>query len=343
MLEKIESIKTEAQTESAGISSGKLLEDYRIKYLSRHGLLNGLFEEFKTVDKEIKGKVGKTLNELKILIQGIYDEKKITLDSFEDKSKLKSAIDYTLPGRTSNKGTKHLINQALEEITGIFERIGFQVYESNEIEDEYHNFDALNTPDYHPSRDMQDTFYIDSKGKDKQYLLRTQTSSGQVRIMESTKPPIRVVVPGKTFRNEAVSARSQAFFHQVEGLYVDKKVTFRELKGTLNYFAREFFGEKLKTRLRPSFFPFTEPSAEMDVECYLCKSKGCRICKYTGWLEIMGCGMVDPKVFEIVGYDPEIYSGYAFGMGIERTLMIKYGIPDIRMFVENDIRFLKQF
>lgn len=343
MLEKIESIKSEAQNESAGLTSDKLLEDYRIKYLSRNGLLNELFEEFKTVDKEIKGKVGKSLNELKITIQAVYDDKKQTLESVTDKNSSVSKIDYTLPGRTSNKGTKHLINQALEEITGIFERIGFQVYESFEVEDEYHNFDALNTPDYHPSRDMQDTFYIDSKGKDKQYLLRTQTSSGQVRIMESTTPPIRVVVPGKTYRNEAVSARSQAFFHQVEGLYVDKKVTFRELKGTLNYFAREFFGDKLKTRLRPSFFPFTEPSAEMDVECYLCKSKGCRICKYTGWLEIMGCGMVDPKVFEIVGYDPEVYSGYAFGMGIERTLMIKYGIPDIRMFIENDIRFLKQF
>ncbi|HMS35369.1 MAG TPA: phenylalanine--tRNA ligase subunit alpha [Ignavibacteria bacterium] len=343
MLEKIESIKSEAQIESSGVTTEKLLEDYRIKYLSRNGLLNELFEEFKTVDKEIKGKVGKSLNELKISIQAVYDDKKQTLESVTDKNSSSSNIDYTLPGRTSNKGTKHLINQALEEITGIFERIGFQVYESFEVEDEYHNFDALNTPDYHPSRDMQDTFYIDSKGKDKQYLLRTQTSSGQVRIMESTKPPIRVVVPGKTYRNEAVSARSQAFFHQVEGLYVDKKVTFRELKGTLNYFASEFFGDKLKTRLRPSFFPFTEPSAEMDVECYLCKSKGCRICKYTGWLEIMGCGMVDPKVFEIVGYDPEVYSGYAFGMGIERTLMIKYGIPDIRMFIDNDIRFLKQF
>jgi phenylalanyl-tRNA synthetase alpha chain len=190
---------------------------------------------------------------------------------------------------------------------------------------------------------MQDTFYINSKGKDKQYLLRTQTSPGQIRVMEQMQPPVRVIVPGKVYRNEAVNSRSLAIFHQVEGLYVDKKVTFRELKGTLNYFAKEFFGENLKTRLRPSFFPFTEPSAEMDVECYLCKGKGCRICKYTGWLEILGCGMVDPKVFEMVGYDPEVYSGYAFGMGIERTLMIRHGIPDIRMFYENDVRFLKQF
>ena len=241
MLEIIESIRSEAQAESQGINTEKLLEDYRIKYLSRHGKLNDLFEEFKSVDKEIKGKVGKSLNELKLLIQGIYDERKQKMDSNNSEKKDKHDVDITLPGRTFNKGTKHLINQALEEITGIFERIGFQVYESLEVEDEYHNFDALNTPDYHPSRDMQDTFYIESAGKDKQYLLRTQTSSGQIRIMESTKPPIRVVVPGKTYRNEAVSARSQAFFHQVEGLYVDKKVTFRELKGTLNYFAREFF------------------------------------------------------------------------------------------------------
>ena len=217
------------------------------------------------------------------------------------------------------------------------------IYESDEIEDEYHNFDALNTPDYHPSRDMQDTFYIDSKGKDKQYLLRTHTSPGQIRVMEKNTPPIRVIVPGKCYRNEAISSRSLAFFHQFEVLYVDKNVTFRELKGTLNYFAKEFFGEQLKTRLRPSFFPFTEPSAEFDVECFLCKGKGCRVCKYTGWLEIGGAGMVDPNVFKIIGYDPEVYSGYAFGMGLERTLMIKYGIPDIRLFYENDVRFLKQF
>ncbi len=341
MLEKIELIKSEVQSESSGITTDKILEKYRIKYLGRNGKLNDLFEEFKTVDKESKGKVGKSLNELKMLIQGIYDEKKL---QFETGSKTAADnIDITLPGRTFNKGTKHLITQALEEITEIFERIGFQVYEGPEIEDEYHNFDALNTPDYHPSRDMQDTFYVDSTGKDRQYLLRTHTSPGQIRIMENSKPPIRVVVPGKCYRNEAVNARSLAVFHQIEGLYVDKMVTFRELKGTLNYFAKEFFGENLKTRWRPSFFPFTEPSAELDVECYLCKAKGCRICKYTGWLEIMGCGMVDPKVFEMVGYDPEVYTGFAFGMGIERTLLQKYGIPDIRMFLENDIRFLKQF
>jgi len=341
MLDKIESIKSEASSEFALIKDEKSLEDYRLKFLSRNGILNSLFEEFKEVSKESKGKVGKTLNELKVYLHKIYDEKKDSLESLAGNS-IDSA-DISLPGLKYNKGTKHLLNTAIDEILDIFGRIGFSIYESDEIEDEYHNFDALNTPDYHPSRDMQDTFYIDSKGKDKQYLLRTHTSPGQIRVMEKNTPPIRVIVPGKCYRNEAISSRSLAFFHQFEVLYVDKNVTFRELKGTLNYFAKEFFGEQLKTRLRPSFFPFTEPSAEFDVECFLCKGKGCRVCKYTGWLEIGGAGMVDPNVFKIIGYDPEVYSGYAFGMGLERTLMIKYGIPDIRLFYENDVRFLKQF
>ncbi len=341
MLDNLDSIKTDADKIAADISSSAALEEFRLKYLSRHGLLNKLFDEFKNVDKSIKGETGKRLNELKQHIQEIYDVKK---KSFEGESTpCDKSVDITLPGRTYNKGTKHLIYQAIDQITSVFEKIGFNVYEGPEIEDEFHNFDALNTPDYHPSRDMQDTFYIDSKGKDKQYLLRTHTSPGQIRVMENTKPPVRVIVPGKVYRNEAVSSRSLAVFHQVEGLYVDKKVTFRDLKGTLDYFAKEFFGKNLKTRLRPSFFPFTEPSGEMDVECYLCGGKGCRVCKHTGWLEILGCGMVDPNVFKFVGYDPEVYSGFAFGMGIERTLMIKYGIPDIRLFYENDVRFLKQF
>lgn len=340
MLDKLQKIRTEALNSSTGITTPESLEEFRIKYLSRNGLLNDLFEEFKTVDKQIKGATGKSLNELKSILQRIYDEKK---SGFEADGMQLDDIDNTLPGRKNNKGTKHLIQQALDEITGIFEKIGFNIYEGYEIEDEYHNFDALNTPDYHPSRDMQDTFYIDIKGKDKQYLLRTHTSPGQIRVMEQSQPPVRVIVPGKVYRNEAVSSRSLAVFHQVEGLYVDKKVTFRDLKGTLNYFAKEFFGKDLKTRLRPSYFPFTEPSGEMDVECYLCNAKGCNVCKYTGWLEILGCGMVDPNVFKFVGYDPEVYTGFAFGMGIERTLMIKYGIPDIRLFYENDVRFLKQF
>ncbi|TRZ51899.1 phenylalanine--tRNA ligase subunit alpha [bacterium] len=341
MFEKIQDLKNEIEAGAELIKDAVTLEDFRLKYLSRKARLNDLFEEMKTVDRSLKGAVGKALNEVKILAQGIYDSRKEALE--KQTSKSDEAIDYTLPGRTYNLGSKHLITQALEDITKIFEKIGFNTYEGPEIEDEYHNFDALNTPDYHPSRDMQDTFYLDSAGKDKRYLLRTHTSPGQIRVLEQHKPPIRVIVPGKCYRNEAISSRSLAMFHQVEGLYVDKNVTFRELKGTLDYFAKEFFGKDLKTRLRPSFFPFTEPSAEMDVECYLCKGKGCRICKYTGWLEILGCGMVDPNVFEIVGLDPEEYTGYAFGMGIERTLMIRHGIPDIRMFYENDVRFLNQF
>jgi phenylalanyl-tRNA synthetase alpha chain len=341
MLGKIELIRSEAQAGSGNITDSKSLEEFRLKYLSRKGSINELFEDFKNGDKESKGKIGKSLNELKIFVQGIYDSKKLELETGVETEK--PQIDYTLPGRTHNTGTRNLINQALDEILEIFKHIGFQVYEGYEIEDEYHNFDALNTPEYHPSRDMQDTFYIKSDRMDKQYLLRTHTSPGQIRVMENNNPPIRVIVPGKCYRNEAVSSRSLSMFHQVEGLYVDKGVTFRELRGTLLHFAREFFGKDQKVRMRPSYFPFTEPSAEVDVECFLCKGKGCRICKYTGWLEILGCGMVDPNVFEYAGYDPEVYTGYAFGMGIERTLMIRHGIPDIRMFYENDIRFLKQF
>lgn len=341
MLNKLESLKSEAADEIQKISDQKSLEGFRLKYLSRNGLLNSLFEEFKSVDKELKGRTGKSLNEFKIFLQDNFNRKKENLESVTSGSQ--NITDISLPGRTYNKGTKNIVIHALDEITAIFEKIGFDVYEGFEIEDEYHNFDALNTPYFHPSRDMQDTFYVDSTGKDKSYLLRTHTSPGQIRIMENTKPPVRVIVPGKCYRNEAVNSRSLAVFHQIEGLYVNKKVTFRELKGTLNYFAAEFFGKGLKTRLRPSYFPFTEPSAEMDVECYLCKGKGCKICKNTGWLEILGCGMVDPNVFNFVGYDPEVCSGFAFGMGIERTLLIRHGIPDIRMFYENDIRFLKQF
>jgi phenylalanyl-tRNA synthetase alpha chain len=338
MLDKIEQLK--AEISKFVVKNSEELEQFRLKYLSRKGLINDLFEDFKNVDKSIKGLVGKNLNELKNIAQKFFDDKK---KEVEETGRKESIIDYTLPGRTYNIGSKHLIMQALEDITRIFEKIGFKVADGFEIEDEYHNFDALNTPDYHPSRDMQDTFYLNSEGKDKQYLLRTHTSPAQIHIMSAQKPPVRVIIPGKCYRNEAISARSLSMFHQVEGLYVDRNVTFRELKGTLDYFAKEFFGKDLKTRLRPSFFPFTEPSGEMDVECFLCKGKGCRICKYTGWLEILGCGMVDPNVFDFVGYDKEEYTGYAFGMGIERTLMIRHGVPDIRMFYENDIRFLKQF
>lgn len=339
MINKIQSITTEVKVLLDKISTPSELEDFRIKYLSRKGIINGLFEDFKTLPREEKSKIGKLLNELKQFAQSAYEAKK---QNFEDKAACyEKDFDLTLPGRQYNLGSKHPISQAIDEIIDIFRRIGFSVFDSPEIEDEYHNFDALNTPDHHPSRDMQDTFYVESGSNS--FLLRTHTSPGQIRVMESFSPPVKVIVPGKCYRNEAISSRSLSMFHQIEGFYVDISVTFRELQATLSYFAREFFGKNLKTRLRPSFFPFTEPSAEMDVECYLCNSQGCRVCKYTGWLEILGCGMIDPNVFAAVGYDSEKYTGYAFGMGLERTLMIKYGIPDIRMFYENDIRFLKQF
>lgn len=340
MIKKIEAITAEVKTLLDKISTPKELEEFRIQYLSRKGVINNLFEDLKILPREEKSRIGKLLNELKQFAQSSYEAKK---QSFEkEKTELyEKELDLTLPGRRYNIGSKHLISQAIDEIIYIFRRIGFSVFDSPEIEDEYHNFDALNTPDYHPSRDMQDTFYVESNSGN--FLLRTHTSPGQIRVMEKFPPPVKVIVPGKCYRNEAISSRSLSMFHQIEGFYVDTNVTFRELQATLSYFAKEFFGKKLKTRLRPSFFPFTEPSAEMDVECYLCNSQGCRVCKYTGWLEILGCGMIDPNVFAAVGYDSEKYTGYAFGMGLERTLMIKYGIPDIRMFYENDIRFLKQF
>jgi len=340
MLDKLKNISSEAASEINAVNSAALLEEFRIKYLSRKGVIALLFEDFKNVPKEEKGAYGKELNELKNSVTKLFEEKQNSFSLSEEKSD----IDFTLEGRTYNEGTRHLISKALEEISSIFVKIGFKIYDGPEIEDEWHNFDALNTPAYHPARDMQDTTYLEAKeNNDKKFLLRTHTSPGQARVMLSHKPPVRIILPGKVFRNEDTSARSLAQFHQVEGLYVDKNVTFADLKGTLDYFAKQFFGDSLKTRMRPSFFPFTEPSAEVDVECFICKGEGCRICKHTGWVEIAGCGMVNPKVFENVGYDPDEYTGFAFGMGIERTIMVKYGIPDIRMFYENDIRFLKQF
>lgn len=344
MLDKLENIKSEIESDKANVTDTNALESFRLKYLSRKGLFNDLFEEFKALDKIQKGQTGKILNEVKISAQEFFDSKTAELGN-SSKSK-EEDIDLSLPGYTYNEGTKHLITQALEDISNIFRKIGFNIYDGPELEDEFHNFDALNTPAYHPSRDMQDTFFIKRNrngSDDKNYVLRTHTTPGQIRIMEMYEPPVRFILPGKCYRNEDVSARSLEMFHQVDGIYIDKNVSFRELKSMIEYFAREFFGKDLKIRMRPSYFPFTEPSAEVDVECYLCKGQGCRICKYTGWLEILGCGMVDPNVLKAVNIDPEVYTGYAFGMGIERTLMVKYGIPDIRMFYENDVRFLKQF
>lgn len=336
ILEIIEQTKADAiaAIESAGTESN--LETVRVIYLARKGKIGELFDRMKDASPEEKPALGKALNQLRAFVQARFDERKA---GFEQGVKAKGPqIDLTLPGRIPPVGSKHPITQTLEDMQDIFKSMGFSIILGPEIEDDYHNFEALNFPPDHPARDMQDTFFINDK-----ILLRTHTSPGQIRGMEAQKPPIRVIIPGRVYRNEAISARSYCLFHQVEGLYVDEGVTFSELKGTLVAFAKQFYGSDLKYRFRPSFFPFTEPSAEMDITCYLCHGKGCRVCKYSGWLEILGCGMVDPNVYSYVGYDPERYTGYAFGMGVERVTMLRLGIDDIRILFDNDIRFLQQF
>jgi phenylalanyl-tRNA synthetase alpha chain len=333
MIEQIDSYLREAENYS--ISNQAELEEFRLKYLSKKGLINDLFEEFKTIAPEKKKDFGKKINDLKVNANNKYLTFKETLESNQDDS----ATDLTLAGEPFKVGTRHPISTIRNEIASIFERLGFTVSDGSEIEDDWHVFSALNFPMEHPARDMQDTFFI-SKTPD--ILLRTHTSSVQVRVMEKTKPPIRMIMPGRVFRNEAISARSHCIFHQVEGLFIDKKVSFADLRQTLLFFAKEMFGPETKIRLRPSFFPFTEPSAEMDISCS-CNGKGCNLCKYTGWLEILGCGMVDPNVLDNCGIDSKEYSGFAFGMGIERITMLKYQVKDIRIYFENDIRFLNQF
>ncbi len=326
---------------SFSIGSKEELESFRLKYLSRKGRIAQLFEEFKKVSKEDRPAIGKRLNEIKKLAESSYESSKLKLETTKQAAEL---VDLTLPGRTSSIGREHIIMQTQNEFVRIFQQIGFKIAEGPEIEDEYHNFDALNTPDYHPSRDVQDTYYIMNEfDNSKKYLLRTHTSPVQVRTMLKHKPPIRIISPGKAYRNETVTMKNYFMFHQIEGLYVDKNVSMRDLKGVLSYFVRNFYGKDAITRFRPSYFPFTEPSAELDFSCSICKGKGCRVCKYTGWIELGGCGMVDPNVFKAVGYDPEVYTGYAFGIGFERIAMMKYGINDIRLFFQNDIRFLDQF
>lgn len=337
MLEEIKSIRKKIEEESSKIADLKELENFRIKYLGKKGEITNLFENLKEVPKEEKPKVGKELNSLKEYAQSVYDSLKGKFEIEASKTAY-LGLDITLPGRERRIGNYHLITQTINEIKSIFKGMGFSVAEGPELESDYYNFEALNFPDDHPARDMQDTFFVSDK-----FLLRTHTSPVQIRVMEKLKPPIRYIMPGRVYRNEAISARSYCMFHQIEGLYVDKDVSFAELKGTLAAFAKEFYGNDLKYRFRPSFFPFTEPSAEMDITCFLCGGKGCRVCKYSGWLEILGCGMVDPNVFKAVGYDPDEYLGYAFGMGIERIGLLKYGINDIRLYFENDVRFLKQF
>ena len=326
-----------AEVEKFKAESKEAVETFRIKYLGKKGLLNEYFAEFKNVPNELKKDFGQTINELK----NAATEKVNTLkEELENKTEEKGVYgDLTRTAEPIEVGARHPISIVKNEIIDIFSRIGFNVSEGPEIEDDWHNFTALNLPEYHPARDMQDTFFIQT---DPDILLRTHTSSVQVRYMEENKPPIRTISPGRVFRNEAISTRSHCFFHQVEGLYIDKNVSFADLKQTLQYFTTEMFG-KSKIRLRPSYFPFTEPSAEVDVYWGLNNEIDYRITKGTGWLEIMGCGMVDPNVLENCGIDSKEYSGFAFGMGIDRIALLLYQIPDIRMLSENDIRFLEQF
>lgn len=311
-------------------------EDFRIKYLSKKGILNQLFEEFKILTPIEKKAHGQRLNHLKDFITNKYIENK---DKYSFNHDLHIKTDLSRPGDTTSGGSRHPISLVRNEINQIFSRLGFTVSDGPEIEDDWHVFSALNFPVEHPARDMQDTFFIE---KNPDIILRTHTSSVQVRIMENVSPPIRMIMPGRVYRNEAISARSHCFFHQIEGLYIDKNISFADLKQTLLFFAKEYFGTETQIRLRPSFFPFTEPSAEMDISCN-CKGKGCNLCKNSGWLEILGCGMVDPKVLQFNKIDQNQYSGFAFGMGLERIALLKYQIKDIRIYSENDIRFLNQF
>ncbi len=335
MLEKIKALQQEL--ENATASTPEEVEELRIKYISKKGSVNQLFADFKNVPADQKKDVGKAINDVKVFA---LEKINALRDSFQQTGSKDSGMDLTLPGEPMKLGTRHPLSLVKNEIVNIFGRLGFTVAEGPEIEDDWHVFSALNFPPEHPARDMQDTFFIE---KDPDVLLRTHTSSVQIRVMERTQPPIRMIFPGRVFRNEAISARSHCIFHQVEGLYVDENVSFADLKQTLLYFAKELFGEDTKIRLRPSYFPFTEPSAEMDVSCSICGGKGCNVCKYSGWLEILGCGMVDPNVLELCRIDSRKYTGFAFGMGIERIAMLLYGIKDIRHFFENDIRFLNQF
>lgn len=329
LLKRVEAFKPQAAAE---------VEEFRVRMLGRKGEMNDVFEEFKKVAPELKKELGQKINALKTRINDKIAEMKSALENTETDSD--AAIDMTRPGSNDPIGSRHPISLVRNEIVDIFARLGYTVAEGPEIEDDWHVFSALNFPPEHPARDMQDTFFI---RKNPDILLRTHTSSIQVRTMERQKPPIRVVCPGRVFRNEAISYRAHCIFHQVEGLYIDENVSFADLKQSILYFAKEMFGEKAQIRMRPSYFPFTEPSAEVDVSCNLCGGKGCNVCKHTGWLEIMGCGMVDPNVLEASGIDPQRYSGFAFGMGVERIAMLKFGVKDLRLYFENDVRFLRQF
>ena len=336
LAERIEALKQEIEQELPRLTDEDAVEQFRIRHLSRKGSVAQLFDEMKNVSPEEKPAMGKALNALRQFTQKAMDDAAEQLKSTSAGDG--DAVDLTLPGRPQRRGHQHIVSRTIEEISDIFRRMGFSIADGPEIESDYYNFEALNFPPDHPARDMQDTFFLDDT-----WLLRTHTTPVQVRLMEKYEPPVRAIFPGKVYRNEVISARSHVQFHQVDGLFIDRNVTFADLKGTLVSFARMYYGSSLKYRFRPSYFPFTEPSAEMDISCYLCGAKGCRVCKYTGWLEILGCGMVDPNIFLKIGIDPEEYSGYAFGIGIERTAMLRHGLDDIRLLFENDMRVNHQF
>lgn len=335
LTDKIQSLLGEVADLQA--ADAKALEELRIKYLSKKGVINGLMGEFRDVAPESKREIGMKLNELKTAIQDKLNELREGLATKEDDH---SDLDLTRTPYPIAMGTRHPLSIVKNEIIDIFSRLGFSIADGPEVEDDWHVFSSLNFPEDHPARDMQDTFFVEQHPD---IVLRTHTSSVQSRVMENSKPPIRVLCPGRVYRNEAISARAHCFFHQVEGLYIDKDVSFTDLKQVLLTFAREMFGPDTKIRLRPSYFPFTEPSAEMDISCNICGGKGCAFCKQTGWVEILGCGMVDPNVLEANGIDSKLYKGYAFGMGVERITNLKYQVKDLRLFSENDVRFLDEF
>jgi len=337
MIDKVHEILQKAQ--DFKITTEEQLDQFRIDFISKKSKVNDLFALFRDVAPDQKKEFGQELNKLKNLVEEKFKQTQKEFKAQKEQGEA-SSIDYTLPTVPDQLGSRHPLSVVRKEIIDIFRNIGFNLSEGPEVEDDWHNFTALNFPPNHPAREMQDTFFIE---KDPDIALRTHTSSVQVRVMEDSEPPIRTLSPGRVYRNEAISARAHCVFHQVEGLYIDQGVSFKDLKDTLYYFAREMFGEDTKIRFRPSYFPFTEPSAEIDVSCLICKGKGCKICKGAGWVEIGGSGMVDPNVLKNAKIDTEKYSGFAFGMGIERITMLKYQIKDLRLFTENDIRFLEQF
>lgn len=336
MLRELQRLEEEAYEEIGKITTLDELEKIRIKYLGRKGILTSVFKCLVRIPKAERREIGGLANEIKSKVETFISKKKKEIKEKEEDILKRSSIDVTLSPRLPNRGEKHPLTKVLDEIIAIFEGLGFRIEEGPEVEFSYYNFDALNIPSFHPARDMHETFYITDE-----ILLRTHTSPVQIRVMERRKPPIRIIVPGKVYRRDADISHSP-MFHQVEGLLVEEETSFAELKGVLTLFVHRIFEEEVNIRFRPSFFPFTEPSAEVDISCVMCKGQGCGVCKWTGFVEILGAGMVHPEVFKVVGYDPERFLGFAFGMGVERIAMLKYGIPNIRLFFENDLRFLEQ-